>query len=256
MKTDILRGFYGQTGTTMSSVEIAELTGKQHKNVTADIRSMMEQLGKDALDYQHIYFDSMNRKQSQFCLDRLHVECLLTGYSIPLRMKVLERLAELEQKNTSPAIPSNFADALRLAADQQEQIQQLQITHQQNTVKIDALEQLLSAGVTAPDFCRRLNGVNIMMVNAWLCESGWLIESGNAKARWRVASYARDRYMTERTKKVSIVGKEAFTTVSSVLLKAGAKRLVTLYMSGKLPMKKGWDGELKHDLAGVLGVVK
>ena len=245
-----------QAGATMDSREIAELTGKRHDQVMRDIRNMLYQLEVGAHSFEGTYLSEQNKELPCFNLDRIHVECLLTGYSIPLRMKVLERLAELEQKNTSPAIPSNFADALRLAADQQEQIQQLQITHQQNTVKIDALEQLLSAGVTAPDFCRRLNGVNIMMVNAWLCESGWLIESGNAKARWRVASYARDRYMTERTKKVSIVGKEAFTTVSSVLLKAGAKRLVTLYMSGKLPMKKGWDGELKHDLAGVLGVVK
>lgn len=245
-----------QAGATMSSREIAELTGKPHKNVIRDIRVMIDELEKDGSKLSHQEKIDSRGYTAEFHLSRELTEILITGYSIPLRAKVIRRLHELEQKDAGPAIPSNFADALRLAADQQEQIQQLQITHQQNTVKIDALEQLLSAGVTAPDFCRRLNGVNIMMVNAWLCESGWLIESGNAKARWRVASYARDRYMTERTKKVSIVGKDAFTTVSSVLLKAGAKRLVTLYMSGKLPMKKGWDGELKHDLAGVLGVVK
>ena len=37
---------------TMSSREIAELTGKRHNNVTADIRNMMEQLGEDSLRFQ------------------------------------------------------------------------------------------------------------------------------------------------------------------------------------------------------------
>lgn len=239
---------------TMSSREIATVTGKRHDHVVRDIRSMLEQLNTPAPSFGATYFDAQNQERPCFNLDRIHVECLLTGYSIPLRMRVLERLAELEQKNTGLAIPGNFADALRLAADQQEKIQNLQITNQQNTVKIDALEQLLSAGVTAPDFCRRLNGVNTMMVNKWLCDNSWLFESGSAKARWRVASYARDRYMTEKAQEVSLEGKEAFTVVISVLLKAGAKRLVSLYLSGKLPMKKTWDGELKHDLEGVLEV--
>lgn len=245
-----------QAGATMSSREIAELTGKQHKNVLADIRSMLGQLGKDELDYQRIYFDSMNRKQLELVIDRIHVECLLTGYSIPLRMKVLERLSELEQKNKGPAIPSNFADALRLAADQQEQIQQLQLTNQSSAKKIDVLEQLLAAGVSAPEFCRRLNGVNTQKINSFLLDAGWLFMAGGRVPRWRVASYARDKYMTEKAFEVSRSGADPFTVTNPVLLKAGAKRLVDLYMSSKLPMKVTWDGTLKHDLAGVLGVVK
>ena len=114
-----------QAGATMSSREIAELTGKRHDHVMRDIRSMLGQLNVPAPNFEATYFDAQKQERPCFELDRLHVECLLTGYSIPLRMKVLERLSELEQKNKGPAIPSNFADALRLAADQQEQIQQL-----------------------------------------------------------------------------------------------------------------------------------
>lgn len=98
--------FSGNEDVTMSSREIAELTGKHHRNVTADIRSMMEQLELDVLEYQHIYFDSMNRKQTEYKLDRIHVECLLTGYSVPLRMKVLKRLAETREER-KPQCPSS-----------------------------------------------------------------------------------------------------------------------------------------------------
>lgn len=240
-----------QAGATMSSREIAELTGKQHKNVLADIRSMLGQLGKDELDYQRIYFDSMNRQQLELVIDRIHVECLLTGYSVPLRMKVLERLSELEQQNAGPAIPSSFADALRLAADQQEQIQQLQITNQSSAKKIDVLEQLLAAGVSAPEFCRRLNGVNTQKINSFLLDAGWLFMAGGRVPRWRVASYARDKYMAEKAFEVSRNGADPFTVTNPVLLKAGAKRLVDLYMARKLPMKASWCGALKHDLTGI-----
>ena len=244
-----------QAGATMTSREIAAVTGKRHDHVIRDIRKMLSELEIDAPKFGEIYIDSHGRQQNQYRLDRIHVECLLTGYSIPLRMKVLERLKELEAGN-HVSVPSSFAEALRLAADQQEQIQQLQITNQHSAMKIDVLEQLLAAGVSAPEFCRRLNGVNTMKVNDFLLDAGWLILATGSKVRWRVASYARDKYMTEKAFEVTPKAGESFTVNNPVLLKAGAKRLVALYMASKLPMKKTWNNELKHDLAGVLEVVQ
>lgn len=81
---------------TMSSREIAELTGKRHDNVKIDIEKMLLELNEDVLSFQDIYFDSMNRKQTEYHLERRHVECLLTGYSALLRMKVIDRLHERE----------------------------------------------------------------------------------------------------------------------------------------------------------------
>lgn len=244
-----------QAGATMTSREIAAVTGKRHDHVIRDIRKMLSELEIDAPKFGEIYIDSHGRQQNQYRLDRIHVECLLTGYSIPLRMKVLERLKELEAGNHA-SVPSSFAEALRLAADQQEQIQQLQITNQHSAMKIDVLEQMLAAGVSAPEFCRRLNGVNTMKVNDFLLDAGWLILATGSKVRWRVASYARDKYMTEKAFEVTPKAGESFTVNNPVLLKAGAKRLVALYMASKLPMKKTWNNELKHDLAGVLEVVQ
>lgn len=81
---------------TMSSREIAELTGKEHKNVKRDIENMLSDLGEDALSFERIYFDSVNRQQTEYHLDRRHVECLLTGYNAVLRMKVIDRLHQRE----------------------------------------------------------------------------------------------------------------------------------------------------------------
>lgn len=96
---------------TMSSREIAELTGKEHGHVKRDIEVMMQQLGGDVSKFGCIYLDSMNRKQTEYKLDRRHVDCLLTGYSPVLRMKVIDRWHELEAKQ-APAVPRAYAEAL------------------------------------------------------------------------------------------------------------------------------------------------
>lgn len=82
---------------TMSSREIAELTGKLHKNVIRDIREMLDVLKKDGSDLSHVREIADSRGYtSEFHLDRELTETLITGYSIPLRRRVIKRLHELE----------------------------------------------------------------------------------------------------------------------------------------------------------------
>ncbi len=131
---------------TMSSREIAELTGKQHQHVRRDIKTMLTELDLDESNFGRTYFDAQNREQSEFVLERLHVECLLTGYSIPLRMKVLERLKDLEQTNT-PQLPnfSNPAEAARAWADEVEAKQAAVALIEQQKPAVEFVERYVSA---------------------------------------------------------------------------------------------------------------
>jgi len=88
---------------TMSSREIAELCEKEHKNVKRDIEVMFEALNLDALNFERIYFDSMNRQQIEYLLDENLTMTLVTGYSVVLRHRVVSRWKQLElstQQNT------------------------------------------------------------------------------------------------------------------------------------------------------------
>lgn len=83
----------------LSSVEIAALTGKRHDNVSADIKNMLEQLDISPLCFQGTYLDAQGKSRPCFSLPKKEVMVLLTGYSIPLRAKVIDRLEELEKRN-------------------------------------------------------------------------------------------------------------------------------------------------------------
>ena len=90
------------TPATMSSREIAELTGKEHGHVKRDIEQMLKALEKDVSTFGCIYLDSVGRKQTEYRLDRELTQTLITGYSIPLRHKVIQRLNELESGGGQP----------------------------------------------------------------------------------------------------------------------------------------------------------
>lgn len=110
---------------TMSSREIAELAGKRHDHVIRDIRGMLDALGDDPV-LGNVREDKDHRGYTAcFHLDRELTELLLTGYSVPLRLKVIRRLNELEAQR-APRVPQTMAEALRLAADQAEQIERQQ----------------------------------------------------------------------------------------------------------------------------------
>ena len=88
---------------TMSSLEIAALTGKEHFNVLVDIRKMLNELEITDLRFQVSYKDSTGRSLPCFNLPKHECMVLVTGYSIKLRSAVLRRWQELEDAQRAPA---------------------------------------------------------------------------------------------------------------------------------------------------------
>lgn len=120
---------------------------------------------------------------------------------------------------------------------------------------IEHLENLFQPGMSPCQFCKQLNGVNVQQVNAFLADHNWLYDD-QPKAkypRWRVASYARDLYLKEKSGQVEQDDGDMRDTYKPILLHKGAIWVYRHYLKGHLPMKKRWDGEFTHDteLAGV-----
>lgn len=81
---------------TMSSREIAELTGKKHSNVCRDIRKQLSELGIGEFKFESSYISAQGKQVTEYILDKEQTMTLVSGYSIPLRHKVVSRWLELE----------------------------------------------------------------------------------------------------------------------------------------------------------------
>ena len=233
---------------TMSSREIAELTGKQHKDVLFDCRKMFDALNLRSADFSADYKDAMNRTQSEYFLDQDLTMTLVMGYNIELRHRVAVRWRQLETKFSSGTLQlPDFTDPAEAAiawATQYREKQALSLINKQQEVEINQLHTLFNEGMTPSQFAKKLNGVNCQKINEFLMDKNWL-RSG--KHDWRVTSYARDRYLTEKETQIIPEDKPSFIKYQPTLLRAGAVRLFSLYTKGKLPMKKSWDGLFTHD---------
>ncbi|MGY2190523.1 Rha family transcriptional regulator [Pseudomonas pergaminensis] len=233
---------------TMSSVEISELTRKMHKNVLADIRAMFVELEIDSAEYSAQYKDSTGRFLPCFNLDREMTDTLLTGYSARMRLAVVRRWRELEEQIAKPQQLSTI-EILQIAMESEKARLMLTAQVEQQATKIHSLENLFKEGMTHTQFCKGLNGVNVMQVGKYLEARSWLYNESKSGIRHRVGSYARDKYMTEHQVEVTPHGKDPFISYTPILLKKGAARLYDLYLAGELPMKKTWDGLFTHDKA-------
>ena len=106
---------------SMTSQEIAQLTGKRHGDVIRDIQNMIVELyglDKDDANLRHkvkqyvtkVEFDN----RGYFSLIELNEELTLTltsGYSVLQRNAIIKRWQELEAKNQL-ALPANYIEAL------------------------------------------------------------------------------------------------------------------------------------------------
>lgn len=84
------------TERTMSSREIAELAGKRHDHVMRDIRAMLDGLGSTAPSFGGSYIDPTGRSLPCFNLPKRECLILVSGYSVELRARIIDRWMELE----------------------------------------------------------------------------------------------------------------------------------------------------------------
>lgn len=96
---------------TMSSKEIAELTGKRHDNVVRDIKDMVSQILGHSSDLRNEQIQGVTVEKDHrgfikvIHLDHSHTITLITGYDARQRKKVVDRWLELEHSGNSPTAP-------------------------------------------------------------------------------------------------------------------------------------------------------
>lgn len=150
---------------TMSSREIAELTGKNKADVHVDVWNMLSQLysiNKDDGKIHHVKNQQVNLTDgiivlfdvrgyvSEFNLDRYHTEVLVTGYDLKRRAAVIKRWYDLETGNAKPSIdpmvalndPAFLRDAL---ISYTEKVMHLEHQVEEMKPDVDALTRIAKA---------------------------------------------------------------------------------------------------------------
>lgn len=114
-------------------------------------------------------------------------------------------------------------------------INQKELEYKRLNHVVNDLASQFASGMSIPDFCRQLNGVNLQAVQRSLARQGLLIQD---KSGYRPTSYTRNRYFECKAYEYE----RGKFTYSIIVTPKGAKYLYKLYMEDRLPMRRDWNG--------------
>lgn len=80
----------------MTSREIAELTGKEHRNVARDTKAMLQALKLNLLSFEQVYRAGNGQSQTEYLLPKDLTLTLVSGYNVVMRKRIIDRWLELE----------------------------------------------------------------------------------------------------------------------------------------------------------------
>lgn len=147
------------TKETMSSLQIAEITGKRHKHIMEAIRKMepaWEKVCGTKFRLTSQLVDMPNggkRKEPFYLLDKIECLFIATKFNDEARAKLVLRWEELEKKNRKKQISlpdfSNPAEAARAWAAEYEQKQQLALENKRQAQELEVKDAQITELNTA-----------------------------------------------------------------------------------------------------------
>ncbi|MDD9331042.1 MAG: Rha family transcriptional regulator [Bartonella sp.] len=93
-----------ETVQTMSSREIAQLCGKEHRNVMRDIRQIFTELKIDLSNFAGFYKDSTGRPHLCYHLPKRESLIVILGCNTVLRAKIIDYWKKLEEQAANSQI--------------------------------------------------------------------------------------------------------------------------------------------------------
>lgn len=164
---------------TMSSREIAELTGREHKHVMRDIRLMLVNLGKPATEYAQNWTDPQNKQEyPEYRLPKRESLILVSGYDVVLRAKIIDRWAELESTK-APDLMAVLSDPIQLRAillDHVEQNIALKNKVAEQAPKVEALDRIATSSIGSMCITDAAKHIQVApaVLFRWLAEHKWI----------------------------------------------------------------------------------
>ncbi|EEY34192.1 Rha family transcriptional regulator [Pseudoleptotrichia goodfellowii] len=147
---------------TMTSLEVAEITGKRHDNILADIRDEINKLGLEraVLIFQEGYYlDKNNQTRPKFDLNYRGILQLGARYSAETRFKLIQKAEELSNQDK----PMTIEDMIILQANEMKTVKtKVDILENKidNEIRIDSGEQRKLQRAVSVRVYQRLEVIN------------------------------------------------------------------------------------------------
>lgn len=130
----------------MTSLDVAEVTGKEHKNIMRDIRNEIEELGEEVgqLIFEPIErFDSRNRKQPAYEFGKDGAMQLALKYDAQTRYKVIQHINKLESQPRVLTEREQIIASMKLSIETSEEVNEIKedVAMLKETMRIDSLQQ-------------------------------------------------------------------------------------------------------------------
>lgn len=201
----------------MTSREIAEVTGKEHKNVLAAIRLMEGAWGKvTGLSFKlSEYTDSTGRKLPMYKLTKTECLYIATKFNDEARAKLVIRWEELETKErqTVPALPQTYLEALKALVLSEEQKQVLALENESMKPKADYFDTLVERGsnLNIRDTAKMI-GVSERFFIEYLLLNGYLYRDAKRKLK-PIAKYVGRYFVLKEWVRGENTGSQTLVTV-------------------------------------------
>lgn len=120
-------------GDRMTSLRIAEITARLHKNVMRAIRNMEPAWEKiNGLKFELVdYKDEKGETRPCYSLNKEECLYIATKFNDEARAKLIKRWKELEEQHQKPSVPQNYLEALKSLVKAEEEKQQLALENKQ-----------------------------------------------------------------------------------------------------------------------------
>lgn len=175
---------------TMSSLQIAELTGKTHSNVMRDIRNLLEQVeDKHGFSFELMFKitklgNGAERKDPYYNLTKKDCLLLASGYDANLRAKIINRWEELETRELS----RKELALMVIQAEEDKERLALEVHQKQETIELQQKE-LAQAAPKVQYVDTVLKSVNTYATNLIAKEMGMSAETLNKRLKEKGIQY-------------------------------------------------------------------
>ena len=125
-------------GERMTSLQIAEITGKPHADVMKAIRKMEPAWSKiNEGNFSLVeYKDKKGETRPCYSLNKEECLYIATKFNDEARAKLIKRWKELEEQHRKPSVPQNYLEALKSLVKSEEEKQQLALQNKRQQATI------------------------------------------------------------------------------------------------------------------------